>query len=178
MTSLSFPFHPDHHSGQHIQTSGSVQPAIMRLMLRDAMLRLRNNGFSILALAMKVPHCAEPFLVDRGSGEASGGDCSADIGTRQTAAYHNLWCRWRFDLGADEDELCQANGGDRRSPWPVINPESVALVTRLRLFVVFFVVSQRQKKGAEEGEALRVPIRSMCWLGMEGYPKSLFRGLF
>ncbi|CAH1415646.1 unnamed protein product [Lactuca virosa] len=54
MTSLSFPFHPDHHSGQHIQTSGSVQPAIMRLMLRDAMIRLRNNGFSILALAMKV----------------------------------------------------------------------------------------------------------------------------
>jgi len=32
-----------------------------------------------------------------------GGDCSADIGTRPTAAYHNLWCRWRFDLGADED---------------------------------------------------------------------------
>lgn len=56
MTSLSFPFHPDHHSGQHIQTSGSVQPAIMRLMLRDAMLRLRNNGFSILALAMKVKY--------------------------------------------------------------------------------------------------------------------------
>ena len=56
MTSLSFPFHPDHHSGQHIRTSGSVQPAIMRLMLRDAMLRLRNNGFSILALAMKVKY--------------------------------------------------------------------------------------------------------------------------
>ncbi|RHN66746.1 hypothetical protein MtrunA17_Chr3g0094921 [Medicago truncatula] len=56
MTSLSFPFHPDHHSGQHIKTSGSVQPAIMRLMLRDAMLRLRNNGFSILALAMKVKY--------------------------------------------------------------------------------------------------------------------------
>lgn len=50
-------------------------------------------------------------------------------------------------------------------------------MTRLRLFVVFFVVSQRQKKGAEEGEALRVPIRAMCWLGMEGYPKSLFRSL-
>jgi hypothetical protein len=28
----------------------------MRLMLRDAMLRLRNNGFSILALAMKVKY--------------------------------------------------------------------------------------------------------------------------
>jgi len=52
----SFPFHPDHRSGQHIQTSGSVQPAIMRLMLRDAMLRLRNNGFSILALPRKVKY--------------------------------------------------------------------------------------------------------------------------
>jgi len=31
-----------------------------------------------------------------------------------------------------------------------INPESVALVTQLRLLFVFFVVSQRQKKGAEE----------------------------
>ncbi|KAI4317233.1 hypothetical protein L6164_025122 [Bauhinia variegata] len=56
MTSLSFPFNPDHRSRQHIQASGSVQPAIMRLMLRDAMLRLRNNGFSILALAMKVKY--------------------------------------------------------------------------------------------------------------------------
>ncbi|KAL4313589.1 uncharacterized protein LOC130960122 [Arachis stenosperma] len=54
MTSLSFPFHPDHRSGQHINTSGSVQPAIMRLMLRDAM--LRNNGFSILALPRKVKY--------------------------------------------------------------------------------------------------------------------------
>ncbi|KAL1326951.1 hypothetical protein HN51_037060 [Arachis hypogaea] len=57
MTSLSFPFHPDHRSGQHLQTPGAtVQPAVMRLMLRDAMLRLRNNGFSILALAMKVKY--------------------------------------------------------------------------------------------------------------------------
>ncbi|KAJ1398631.1 FAS1 domain [Sesbania bispinosa] len=57
MTSLSFPFHPDHRSTQHLHTPGAtVQPSIMRLMLRDAMLRLRNNGFSILALAMKVKY--------------------------------------------------------------------------------------------------------------------------
>ncbi|XP_020236919.1 fasciclin-like arabinogalactan protein 21 [Cajanus cajan] len=64
MNSLSFPFHPDHRSGHghghgqhHLHaTSAMVQPAIMRLMLRDAMLRLRNNGFSILALAMKVKY--------------------------------------------------------------------------------------------------------------------------
>ncbi|KAI4345212.1 hypothetical protein L6164_012355 [Bauhinia variegata] len=58
MTVFSFPFHPDHRSGsgQNIQASGSVQPAIMRLMLRDAMLRLRNNGFSVLALAMKAKY--------------------------------------------------------------------------------------------------------------------------
>ncbi|RDX92732.1 hypothetical protein CR513_25103, partial [Mucuna pruriens] len=64
MTSLSFPFHPDHRSGSghghghhHLHTNGATaQPAIMRLMLRDAMLRLRNNGFSILALAMKVKY--------------------------------------------------------------------------------------------------------------------------
>ncbi|XP_027367916.1 fasciclin-like arabinogalactan protein 21 [Abrus precatorius] len=57
MTSLSFPFHPDHRSGHHFHAPGATaQPAIMRLMLRDAMLRLRNNGFSILALAMKVKY--------------------------------------------------------------------------------------------------------------------------
>ncbi|CAK8578834.1 unnamed protein product [Lathyrus sativus] len=61
MTSLSFPFHPDHRSGAHAHahahTHGTtVLPAVMRLMLRDAMLRLRNNGFSILSLAMKVKY--------------------------------------------------------------------------------------------------------------------------
>jgi len=57
MTSLSFPFHPDHRSSAHVHTTGAtVLPAIMRLMLRDAMLRLRNNGFSILSLAMKVKY--------------------------------------------------------------------------------------------------------------------------
>ncbi|KAE9610282.1 putative FAS1 domain-containing protein [Lupinus albus] len=58
MTSLSFPFHPDRRSGQHLHTPGAnaAHAALMRLMLRDAMLRLRNNGFSILALAMKVKY--------------------------------------------------------------------------------------------------------------------------
>ncbi|KAL5818239.1 hypothetical protein ACOSQ3_022135 [Xanthoceras sorbifolium] len=51
MTSLSFPFQPDR---THVQIQN--QPAIMRLMIRDAMLRLRNNGFSILSLAMKVKY--------------------------------------------------------------------------------------------------------------------------
>ncbi|XP_076929051.1 uncharacterized protein LOC143593247 [Bidens hawaiensis] len=50
MTSLSFP------DNRQSVTQQSVQyPAyVMRLMLRDAMLRLRNSGFSILALAMKL----------------------------------------------------------------------------------------------------------------------------
>ncbi|XP_057420280.1 uncharacterized protein LOC130714396 [Lotus japonicus] len=59
MTSLSFPYHPDHRSGHHLHhTHGAppMQPTFMRLMLKDAMLRLRNNGFSILALAMKVKY--------------------------------------------------------------------------------------------------------------------------
>ncbi|XP_059433608.1 fasciclin-like arabinogalactan protein 21 [Corylus avellana] len=50
MTSLSFPFHHDRAEAHQ------VHPSIMRLMLRDAMLRLRNNGFSILALAMRVKY--------------------------------------------------------------------------------------------------------------------------
>ncbi|KAJ7956867.1 fasciclin-like arabinogalactan protein 21 [Quillaja saponaria] len=55
MTSLSLPFHPDDSSGQYFRPPPmTVQPGIMRLMLRDAILRLRNNGFSILSLAMKV----------------------------------------------------------------------------------------------------------------------------
>ncbi|KAL5556395.1 hypothetical protein UlMin_038631 [Ulmus minor] len=54
MASLSFPFHPDQRTNSRLPPS--VQPAIMRLMLRDAMLRLRNNGFSILALAFKVKY--------------------------------------------------------------------------------------------------------------------------
>ncbi|KAK7247456.1 hypothetical protein RIF29_42339 [Crotalaria pallida] len=60
MTSLSFPFHPDHRIGQNLHTPGAganaAKAAFMRFMIRDAMLRLRNNGFSILALAMKVKY--------------------------------------------------------------------------------------------------------------------------
>ncbi|KAH9669933.1 hypothetical protein KPL70_021991 [Citrus sinensis] len=54
MTSLSFPFQPSDR-GHHHQQIQTQQP-IMRLMLRDAMLRLRNNGYSILSLAMKVKY--------------------------------------------------------------------------------------------------------------------------
>ena len=44
-------------STTHQQGIGTlVQPAIMRLMLRDAMLRLRSNGFTILSLAMRVKY--------------------------------------------------------------------------------------------------------------------------
>lgn len=51
MTALSFP-QPDrlHHQQPFLPF------AIMRLMLRDAMLRLRNNGFSIVSLALKVKY--------------------------------------------------------------------------------------------------------------------------
>lgn len=51
----------------------------------------------------QVPHCAKAFLVDGGSGEASGEDSSADIGRKPSAVSHNLRFRWRFDLGALED---------------------------------------------------------------------------
>lgn len=50
MTSLSFP-----DNRQSVTQQSAQYPAyVMRLMLRDAMLRLRNSGFSILALAMKL----------------------------------------------------------------------------------------------------------------------------
>ncbi|KAJ0039697.1 hypothetical protein Pint_26664 [Pistacia integerrima] len=57
MTSLSFQ-NNDHHQNQINQDNHLFQnqPPIMRLMLRDAMLRLRNNGFSILSLAFKVKY--------------------------------------------------------------------------------------------------------------------------
>ncbi|CAI0429024.1 unnamed protein product [Linum tenue] len=49
LNSLTFPFQqPD-----RVPVPG---PAVMRLMMRDAILRLRNNGFSILALAMRVKY--------------------------------------------------------------------------------------------------------------------------
>ncbi|KAL1810653.1 hypothetical protein DCAR_0622753 [Daucus carota subsp. sativus] len=50
MNSLSFPYQPHHHHP-------SAAPFyLMRLMLRDAMLRLRSTGFSVLSLAMKVKY--------------------------------------------------------------------------------------------------------------------------
>ncbi|KAG2716569.1 hypothetical protein I3760_03G132500 [Carya illinoinensis] len=54
MTSLSFPFHPERTVTHQIYST--TQSAVMHLMLRDTMLRLRNNGFNILALAMKVKY--------------------------------------------------------------------------------------------------------------------------
>ncbi|KAK6925455.1 FAS1 domain [Dillenia turbinata] len=58
--SLAFPFHSDFHSSspqqqQKQQEDQFVFPSVMmKLMLRDAMLRLRNSGFSVLSLAMKI----------------------------------------------------------------------------------------------------------------------------
>ncbi|XP_071703428.1 uncharacterized protein [Rutidosis leptorrhynchoides] len=53
MTSLSFPVSID--SRQNMAQQSQQYPTyIMRLMLRDAMLRLRNSGFSIIALALKL----------------------------------------------------------------------------------------------------------------------------
>ncbi|CAK9134910.1 unnamed protein product [Ilex paraguariensis] len=49
MTSLSFPSHPP----------PTASFFIMRLMLKDAMLRLRTNGYSLLALAIRVKYYAE-----------------------------------------------------------------------------------------------------------------------
>nr|GEV58546.1 hypothetical protein [Tanacetum cinerariifolium] len=60
MTSLSFPIQVDNRQNNAVAQNANHQESvqypsyIMRLMLRDAMLRLRNSGFSILALAMKL----------------------------------------------------------------------------------------------------------------------------
>ncbi|KAL7610404.1 hypothetical protein Lser_V15G12791 [Lactuca serriola] len=55
MTSLSFPVQSADHNRQSVAHQAVYYPTyMMRLMLRDAMLRLRNSGFSILALAMKM----------------------------------------------------------------------------------------------------------------------------
>ncbi|KAF8014575.1 hypothetical protein BT93_H0408 [Corymbia citriodora subsp. variegata] len=53
MTSLAFPLHPP-------PVSSSPSP-LMRLMLRDAVLRLRTSGFGILALAIRIKY---PELVN------------------------------------------------------------------------------------------------------------------
>ncbi|KDO36587.1 hypothetical protein CISIN_1g042370mg [Citrus sinensis] len=55
MTWLPFLFQSSDHEHYHWI---EAQPLIMSLMLRDAMLRLQNNGFSMLSLAMKV-NCQE-----------------------------------------------------------------------------------------------------------------------
>ncbi|CAN0864508.1 Fasciclin-like arabinogalactan protein 21 [Linum grandiflorum] len=55
LSSLMFPFQQPSDRVNQI-TPPLVQPAVMRLMMRDAILRLRNNGFSILALAMRVKY--------------------------------------------------------------------------------------------------------------------------
>ncbi|KAB1221436.1 hypothetical protein CJ030_MR2G013160 [Morella rubra] len=72
MTSLSFPFHLD-HTATH-----KKQPPFMRLMLREAMLRLRSNCFSILELAMKVKYAE---LVSLTNMTASTKICRSQIGS-------------------------------------------------------------------------------------------------
>ncbi|XP_022741236.1 fasciclin-like arabinogalactan protein 21 [Durio zibethinus] len=54
MTSLSFPFHYDRSQNNQLPQQQDV--ALMQFMLRDAILRLRNNGFSILSIAMKIKY--------------------------------------------------------------------------------------------------------------------------
>ncbi|XWS41526.1 hypothetical protein CRYUN_Cryun17cG0089200 [Craigia yunnanensis] len=54
MTSLSFPFHYDHSQNNQLPHQQNI--ALMRFMLRDAILRLRNNGFSVLSVAMKIKY--------------------------------------------------------------------------------------------------------------------------
>ncbi|CAL0306596.1 unnamed protein product [Lupinus luteus] len=49
---------PEHRSGKPLHTpdANAANSSSIRVMLRDAMFRLRNNGFSIVALAMKVKY--------------------------------------------------------------------------------------------------------------------------
>ncbi|OAY35884.1 hypothetical protein MANES_12G138600v8 [Manihot esculenta] len=54
LNSLSIPFHVP--ASRQIHNQPLAQPSILRLMLRDAMLRLRNNGFNILSLAMRLKY--------------------------------------------------------------------------------------------------------------------------
>ncbi|KAE8722353.1 L-ascorbate oxidase-like [Hibiscus syriacus] len=56
MTSISFPFGHHDRSIPNSQFKPQQTVALMRFMLRDAMLRLRNNGFSVLSLAMKIKY--------------------------------------------------------------------------------------------------------------------------
>ncbi|KAF5180479.1 Transmembrane protein [Thalictrum thalictroides] len=58
MTPLSFP--PSQSENRTTAQTQSINtppsPAIMRLMLKDAMLRLHNNGFTILSLALRIKY--------------------------------------------------------------------------------------------------------------------------
>ncbi|KAF6171686.1 hypothetical protein GIB67_007207 [Kingdonia uniflora] len=54
VSSLSFSPQPQPQPQSNLVSERS--PAIMRLMLRDAMLRLHNNGFSILSLGLRVKY--------------------------------------------------------------------------------------------------------------------------
>ncbi|CAI0554523.1 unnamed protein product [Linum tenue] len=56
LNSLTFPFQQPDRVPVDGLSPPLVQPAVMRLMMRDAILRLRNNGFSILALAIRVKY--------------------------------------------------------------------------------------------------------------------------
>lgn len=58
MSSVSFPSQQsDVEENRTITSSRQPSPAaVMRLMLKDAMLRLHNNGFSIVSLALKVKY--------------------------------------------------------------------------------------------------------------------------
>ncbi|KAE8670807.1 hypothetical protein F3Y22_tig00112079pilonHSYRG00012 [Hibiscus syriacus] len=56
MTSITFPFGHHDRSIHNNQFKPQQTVALMRFMLRDAMLRLRNNGFSVLSLAMKIKY--------------------------------------------------------------------------------------------------------------------------
>ncbi|XVF61683.1 hypothetical protein PTKIN_Ptkin08bG0150500 [Pterospermum kingtungense] len=54
MTSLSFPFHD--HSLPNQQLPQPQNVSLMRFMLRDAMLQLKNNGFAVLSIAMRIKY--------------------------------------------------------------------------------------------------------------------------
>ena len=54
-TGTTFSFNGGNGQDQRLHPS-IIKPLITRLMLKDAMLRLRNNGYGILALAMKIKY--------------------------------------------------------------------------------------------------------------------------
>ncbi|WCJ39101.1 hypothetical protein M5689_020119 [Euphorbia peplus] len=56
LNSLTFPINQQNRVSGEIHHQFLPHPAIMRLMIHDAMVRLRNNGFNILSLAMKAKY--------------------------------------------------------------------------------------------------------------------------